>query len=767
VSRGDDVGGRDAVNRRAFFTERLARRAARRPLVTLAVWLAVAVGCALAYLAWGDLLTTSDDFVSAPESKQVEQLVAKRLPGTAADTEVVVVTAPASEADDGGKALKRRVAKLAAEITAVGPGDVASVRSAAAGEGAAALVAKDGRSALILVTLTGAASDAEAHVARVYDLVREADGGDGYAVSMTGSATWGLEARQRAESDLRRAELIGVPIAAVILLLVFGAVAAAAIPLVLAVVAILVAIALTALTGHWFDMSVFAVNMVTVIGLAVGIDYSLLIVSRFREERRAGRDIGAAISRAAGTASRAVFFSGGIVVLALTGLLIVPYSIFTSLGAGAIFVVLAAVAAALTLLPALFRVLGDRVDWGRLRFVRHRATEEGEPDGVWTRAARVMMRRPLIALVAGCGILIVLALPLLGMRTGMTGLDEFPADTSAKRAYETLRRDFSAGIGAPILVAIQGDLADARSKALLGNVDKIAAADDRFTLVGYEAAPEGDLAVVKLAVNADATSGEAMDAVRYLRDEVVPMAESMAPVDVMVGGVPALYTDAIDLIASFTPWVIGVVLGMSFLLLLVAFRSLVIAVQAILMNLLSVGAAYGLVTLVFQDGVGAGLLGFTEVERVLAWLPLLMFCVLFGLSMDYHIFLLSRIRERYDATGDTSGAVIFGVGSTGGIITGAAAIMVAVFAGMAMGDLSIFQQLGFGLAMAVAIDATIVRTVIVPSAMTLTGRACWYLPRWLRWLPKVRVDEGEAEGQTEARAGVKPRGAAAQDAAGP
>ncbi len=736
------------MKRGTFFTERLAALSERRPLVTLAVWVAVAVVCAATYLAWGDALTTTDDFLTTPESKQVEQLVAERLAGTAADTEVVVVTADAAKAADR-KALKRRVAALAGDIAAIGSGDIAGVVAASDAEGAKALISKDGRSALILVTLAGAASDAERHVGTLYDLVREADGRDGYSVAMTGSATWGLEARSRAESDLRRAELIAVPIAIVILLLVFGAVAAAVIPLALAVVAILVAMALTALTGQWFEVSVFAVNMVTVIGLAVGIDYSLLIVSRFREERRAGSEAGIAIRRAAATAGRAVFFSGGIVVLALSALLIVPYTIFTSLGFGAMFVVVAAVVAALTLLPALFHVLGDRVDWGRLRFIKHRANGDGEPDGFWTRAARTMMRRPGIALVVGCGVLVLLTLPLFGMKTGMSGVEEFPDDAVAKRAYVTLQRDFSAGLGSPILVAIRGDLKDQRSQTLLTNVDKIAAADDRFSLVGYEAAPAGDLVVVKLAVNADPTSGAAMDAVRYLRDEVAPLAESMAPVDVLVGGVPGLYTDAIYLIESYTPWVIGVVLGLSFLLLLVAFRSLVIAAQAIVMNLLSVGASYGLVTLVFQDGVGAGLLGFTQVERILAWLPLLMFCVLFGLSMDYHIFLLSRIRERYDATGDTGSAVIFGVGSTGSIITGAAAIMVAVFAGMAMGDLALFQQIGFGLAVAIAIDATIVRTVIVPSAMTLTGRACWYLPSWLGWLPKVKVEGGAGAGAAD------------------
>ena len=752
---------RDGVTLRTVFTERLARRSSRRPRLTLAIWLAVAVACGLVYMAWGDVLTTTDDFLGTPESKQVERLVADRLPGAAADTEVVVVSSTTSRIGDADGAFERRVADLAEQIEAIGPGHVAGVTSIAGAGGtqeddaadstgasdatAKALVAEDGSSTLILVTLPGSASDAEAHVRPLYDLVRDADGRDGFSVTVTGGATWALEARDLAESDLRRGELIGVPIAIVILLLVFGAVAASIIPLALAVVAILVAMALTLALGAWFDVSVFAVNIITVMGLAVGIDYSLLIVSRFREERRAGRDIGAAIARAASTASRAVFFSGGIVVLALTGMLIVPYSIFTSLGAGAIFVVVAAVLAALTLLPAVFRLLGDRVDWGRLPHARRRTADDGERDGLWTRAARAMMRRPLIGLVIGCGVLLLLSVPLLDMKTGMAGLQEFPDDTSAKQAYSALKRDFSAGLGSPILVTLEGDLSDPRTKALLKNAEGLLKATDRFSVVGYEAASEGDLAVLKLAVNAEATSSTAMDAVRYLREEAVPLIEANAPVEVLVGGVPGLFTDAIDLIESFTPWVIGVVLGLSFLLLLVAFRSLVIAAQAIVMNLLSVGASYGLVTLVFQQGVGADLLGFTQVERILAWLPLLMFCVLFGLSMDYQIFLLSRIRECYDQTGDTGEAVIFGVGSTAGIITGAAAIMVAVFAGMAMGDMAMFQQLGFGLAVAIAIDATIVRTVIVPSAMTLFGRSCWYLPRWLHWLPRVKLDEPAGE----------------------
>ncbi len=798
---------------RAYFTERLGRRAARHPKRTLAIWVAVAVVAAIVSSLWVGVLVATDDFVTTPESKQVERLVAERLPGAAADTEVVVVSSAEHRLGDADGAFERRVAELAGRIEAIGPDHVTSVVSIAGGADALAsapsggtagsdadtttdgagsdgpsdaaseepttdaaalaeaLVSDDADATILLVTLAGSASEADVHTEPLYDLVRAEDGREGFAVAMTGDGTWAIEARDLAASDLRRGELIGVPMAMIILVLVFGAVVAALVPLALAAVAIAVATALTILMGVWFDVSIFATNIITMMGLAVGIDYSLLIVSRFREERRAGRGLDDAVGRSAATASRAVFFSGGIVVLALTGMLIVPYSIFTSLGAGSIFVVIAAVVAALTLLPAVLRLLGDRVD--RLRVPvpgRRKDAGTSQPDGVWTRAARAMMRRPLIALVAGCGTLLILAIPLLDMKTGIPGVREFPDSASAKRAFVVLEREFSAGLSAPILVTIEGDLTDPAIAERLEQLQALAGTDERFELVGFETAEADDLAVIKLAVDADSTSEEAMEAVHYLREEAVPLLEAMAPVDVLVGGVPGLYTDAIDLIDVFTPWVIGVVLALSFVLLLVAFRSLVIAVQSILMNLLSVGAAYGLVTLVFQQGYGVDLLGFTQVERILAWLPLLMFCVLFGLSMDYHIFLLSRIRERYDETGDTREAVIFGVGSTAGIITGAAAIMVAVFAGVAMGDMAMFQQLGFGLAVAIAIDATVVRTVIVPTAMTLLGRWSWYLPKWLEWLPRVRVDAAEpspAGAPDEALPGGVASGAGAGVAATP
>jgi RND superfamily putative drug exporter len=778
--------------RRVSFTERLARRSARHPWRALIVWLAIAGAAALVYGFGSDLLVATESFLTRPESQRVEQLVSEHLPGSDAATEVVVVSSPTRTLADADGVFMGRVAELAKGIEAIGDEHIAGVvsvagvsgaageamaeqavaaqaaagESATAGQGAtsgdassqaaasgsqteqsaaealaATLVSADGRTTLMLVSLAGSASESDEHIDRLYDLVRAQDGRDGFDVSITGAGTWERETKDLAASDLRRGELIGVPIALVVLVLVFGAVAAALVPLALAAVAIALALALTVLLGAGFDVSVFAVNVVTMIGLAVGIDYSLLIVSRYREERRAGHDVGAAVARAGATASRAVLFSGGIVVVALTGMLVVPFSIFTSLGAGAIFVVGAAVIAALSLLPAVLRLLGDRIDRLRVRRSPGRFAEDGHPDSLWTRIARTMMRRPLVSLAVSCGVLLLLAVPMLHMQTGMPGVREFPDSTSGKRAFTVLKGQFSAGLTSPIVVAIDGKLTDPQVAAALKKLQAAAAADGRFETVGFQKTDAGDFALLKLAVNDDPTSGKAMDAVRDLRSTLVPEAVGDAPVEVLVGGVPGLYTDVIDLIDSFTPWVIGIVLALSFVLLLFAFRSLVIAVQAILMNLLSVGAAYGLVTLVFQDGVGAGLLGFTSVERILAWLPLLMFCVLFGLSMDYHIFLLSRIRERYDQSGDTRDAVVFGVGSTGGIITGAALIMVAVFAGVAMGDMTMFQQLGFGLAVAIAIDATIVRVVTVPATMTLLGRASWYLPRWLEWLPQVKLDE--------------------------
>ena len=509
--------------------------------------------------------------------------------------------------------------------------------------------------------------EVDEHMARLYDIVSGADGRDGFTVVLTGTGAWERDASEVAESDLRRGEAIGIPIALVILVIVFASVVAALVPLALGVVAIIVGAALTALLGEGFMVSVFALNIVMMMGLAVGIDYTLFILSRFREELAAGRAVPDAVGRSAATASRAVLFSGMTVVIALCGMLVVPFTIFTSLGAGAILVVAAAVAAALTLLPAVLAPAGPPRERAaaaarpagaaRSRGGRDRspAAQPGSPaafgGGFWTRTASAIMRRPVVSLAAGAGILLLLAAPGLDMRRGESGITGLPEDLGTRRGYEILAAEFSSGLTSPILVAVDGDLRDPRVAAALEKLRAEVQADGRFSVTGFERSDEGKLGVLSLAVDADGTGAAAAQAVRELRSDLIPAATAGAPVRVLVGGGPAQFADMIDLIDLYTPIVIAVVLLLSCLLLLVAFRSLVIAVKAVFMNLLSVGAAYGLLTLVFQQGVGAGIFGFQETGVVESWVPLLLFCILFGLSMDYQVFLLSRIRERYDQRG--------------------------------------------------------------------------------------------------------------------
>ena len=331
------------------------------------------------------------------------------------------------------------------------------------------------------------------------------------------------------------------------------------------------------------------------------------------------------------------------------------------------------------------------------------------------------------------------------MQRGESGVAGLPERLGTRRGYEILKAQFSAGLTSPILIAVDGDLSDPAVAGAVRKLRTAAQADGRFAITGFQRSQDGMLGLLSLAVNSDSTGSGASQAVRDLRADVIPAALGGAPARVLVGGGPAAFADMIDLVDLYTPVVIAAVLLLSCGLILLAFRSLVIAVQAVVMNVLSVGAAYGLLTLVFQKGIGASLFGFSRTDVIESWVPLLLFCILFGLSMDYQVFLLSRIRERYDQCGNTDEAVAFGIQSTSGIITGAALIMVAVFAGLASGDLVMFQEIGFGLAVAVALDATLVRTVVVPSTMSLLGRWNWYLPRWLDWLPRVSLEEGAAE----------------------
>jgi putative drug exporter of the RND superfamily len=719
---------------------RLSRASARHPKRTLAIWGAVLL-VAIASIAtlMAGALTAEVRFLGNPESERAAAILEQRLGTQDHPVETLVI-----EADDGVLSTAARrdaITTAVRDIGAIEKDKVLSVTSPVGPEGAR-LVSNDANTAIIPVTLAGDAKTAQDNVAPVLDVADGLSGTEGLSVTVTGRGAIDTDQNATAERDLLIGEAIGIPIALLIMLFVFGSVVSALVPLALAMTSIITALGLTAAIGTGYQLSFFVTNMITMMGLAVGIDYALFIVSRYRDERAAGTDTLTAIETSTGTAGRAVTYSGITVVVALVGLLLVPNNIFLSLGIGAVLVVLVAVLASMTLLPAVMAALGDRFDAARIPFLR-RTGGEGR---VWARIADAVMRRPGTALVIAAAALIIATIPLAGINTGSAGVGNLPSDSSSRQAYETLGREFDAGAVAPAVIALEGEVRSPQGQKAIGDLRTALAGDARFGEGQLEQSDAGDAAVLTVPVRAEATSLAARGAVSDLRSDILPAAFSGSGIETAVAGQTAETLDFVDITNRYLPIVVGLVLVLSFIVLLIAFRSVVIPITAILMNLLSVGVAYGLLVLVFQDGVGAGLLGFQQVDTIEAWLPLFLFAVLFGLSMDYHVFLLSRIRERYEATGDTAVSVRDGIASSGRLITGAALIMVAVFSGFAAGQLVMFQQMGFGLAVAVLIDATIVRSILVPATMRLLGARNWYLPKFLQWLPRVDV-EGSRGGE--------------------
>ena len=718
----------------------LARVASRHPWYAVAIWVvALLVAGILSARVLGDALTTDTDFTNEPEAKRASGLLEERLGGRGEGTEFVVVSGPSSVTEPEYKAF---VEDLQTRIAALGPDVVRHVGSYLTEEGP---VSDTGRSTLMPVTLAVAGDTPDPEKAEL--LVKTVEGvaaPDGLQALVAGPATLESDFIRLAEEGLQKGESIGLAVALVVLVFVFGAVVAALIPVILAVMAIVIALGSAALFGLAFDLPFFIANMITMIGLAVGIDYSLFIVSRYREERARGLDKNDAIANTGATAGRAVLVSGLTVVVGLMGMLLLPNTIYRSIGLGAILVVVIAVVASLTLLPAVLVLLGDKVDALRIRGRKNSSNQR--QSRFWDRVAGAVMRRPVVSLLLTAGLLAVAALPYFGINEGFSGVSTLPDEAESKQAFLIMDAEFSGGLGSPVEVVIDGNLTPTAS-ASITEMQALLSLDPTFGPSELEINETGDLALISVPLSGDVAADAAMEAVRELRDDVVPGVFGEVPVDVFVGGDTAYNIDYLDQTAFYTPIVFVFVLGLSFVLLTVAFRSLVIPAKAISMNLLSVGAAYGLVVLFFQEGAGpeffkdiARWLGFGQVEAIETGVPLFMFSVLFGLSMDYHVFLLSRIRERFDQTGNNGESVAYGLRTTGSLITGAAAIMVAVFGGFAGGPLVALQQMGFGLAAAVALDATIVRSVLVPATMKLLGRRNWYLPSWLEWLPQVNLE---------------------------
>jgi RND superfamily putative drug exporter len=488
--------------------------------------------------------------------------------------------------------------------------------------------------------------------------------------------------------------------------------------------------------------------MMTGMGLALGIDYSLFIVSRFREERAGGLDKHAAIQRTAATASRAVLFSGTTFVIALLGMFLVPTNLLRSMAAGAVIVGVVSVAAALTLLPAMLHLLGDRVNSLRLPFVGTRlgGADSGE-SRVWRAFIEGVLRHRIIMLTLTVGVLVALAVPLLGIHIGQSGVATLPDNLPSKQGYVAEQHYFPHQ--APYPVEIVADGGDARAQRDMSKLERVLATDPWFGSGTIQASADGKLLALTVPIRGDVVSSPDVAAVRQLRSDVIPSVFAGSHASVYVGGQTAETADYFSAVSAPTPYVFLFVLGLTFILLLLAFRSLVIALVSILLNLISVGAAYGLLTLVFIHGIGADFFGFQKVSAIDAWVPLFLFSVLFALSMDYQVFLMSRIKERYDETGSTTEAVVGGVASTAKIITGAALIIVAVFSGFARGQLDMFQQMGFGVAVALLLDATLIRSIVLPCTLSLLGERSWYLPRWLHWLPRIEVESPHIAPRTD------------------
>ncbi len=719
----------------------LVLASARHPWRTIGAWVAAMVLAVVAIGALlGGALTTEGKPTNNPQSQRAKDVREAAFPPSSASaiTDLVVVHSPRYTVE--APQFHSLVRTLAREVRAAKK--VKSVRSYLDTPDPS-LVSKDRHATLVQFAMP---KESTSGMDDVISAVRSANASPAFDVTVTGTQTTNHDFNKLSEDDLRSGELqFGLPAAMIVLLLVFGALVAGLVPLLIALPSIVVALALVAVLGHAFTLSIFVVNMLTGMGLALGIDYALFVVSRFREERGQGREKLDAIGASALTANRAVVFSGTTFVIAMFGMLIVPSSIMRSLAIGAITVGIVSVVASFTLLPALLGVLGDRVDRGRLPLVGRRSVEASNPEGrVWGAIVHAVLKRPVLSMAAAVALLLAAASPIFGMHIGTSGPTLIPKRFEARQGFESLQRNFPGATADPVEIVVAKGTAEPPVEQALARLRATLAADPRFGRGRIERSPDGRVAVLSAPVRGDPSGNAAVSAVRHLRSTTVPDTFEGTDAQVFVGGTTSENIDYFDSVIGPAPWVIALVLGLTLVFLTVVFRSLVVAGTAVVLNLLSVGAAYGLLVLVFQHGFASSLLGFHHVHTIEAWVPLFLFSVLFGLSMDYQVFLLSRIKERHDQTRDTTRAVTFGVASTARIITGAALIIVAVFAGFAAGELVMFQQMGFGVAVALLIDATIIRSIVLPAVMHLLGRWNWYLPSWLEWLPRIQV-EGPAQ----------------------
>jgi RND superfamily putative drug exporter len=723
------------VNQTKNIAARAGRWSAQHRRTAILGWLAFVIVAVFAGGAIGTETLDEEDY-GVGESREADRAIAGAFPEDPSETVVVRNESVNASSPEFRAVVDDVVAKLEATDA------VTDVESPYAGE--RGKISPDGDTALVEFKVVAPPDDSETEVTDVVEAslatVDELAGAHpGYEISQFGGASADKALSESFEEDFQRAETTALPITLIILLLAFGAVVAALVPLGLAAMAVAAAIGLLGPMSQLWPVDEAASSVILLIGLAVGVDYSMFYLRREREERAAGRSSEAALEAAAATSGRAVLVSGITVAIAMAGMYLAGASTFTSFATGTILVVAIAVIGSLSVLPALLSWLGDRVNKGRIPFLTPPEQRVGEQTRIWSAILDPVLRRPAISATLAAAFLLVLAIPVLNLKMAVPGIDSLPQDLEVIQTYNVIQDEFP-GEEIPATVAIEtGDASPQEVQAGIAELeDEVAASDLYQQPITVEVSDDESVTVVNVPIAGDGTDDRSYDALNTLRDDIIPATiGSVAGVEANVTGFTAGSSDFNDLMAERVPLVFGFVFAMAFILLLVTFRSIVIPIKAILLNLLSVGAAYGLVVWIFQEGHLESVLGFESTGAVTSWLPLFLFVVLFGLSMDYHVFIISRIREAYDGGMATADAVSHGIKSTASVVTAAAIVMVAVFAIFATLSAVEFKQFGVGLAAAVLIDATIIRGVLLPAAMKLLGDWNWYLPRSLHWLPRV------------------------------
>jgi uncharacterized membrane protein YdfJ with MMPL/SSD domain len=711
---------------------RAGRWSARHWKTAVFGWL----GFVLVAYALGALVGTNSLSVNEPgpgESGQVQQILNDEFEQPA--KELVLVQSPSLTATSAGfhAAVRDVIRRLDAQP------NVTNVESPFAA-GNAGRISSDGHSALVQFDIRGKSEDAKDKVAPILATVADAwDARPQFTIEEFGGGSVNKGISDQFGKDLLKAGVLSLPVTLAILLLTFGALVAAGIPLLLALTSVLAAIGLLALPSKVLPMDDAVNAVVLLIGLAVGVDYSMFYLKRAREERAAGRTECASIEAAAATSGRSVLISGFTVIVAMAGMFISGDKTFEGFAAATMLVVATSVIGSLTVLPALLSKLGDRVNKGRVPFLRSPDQRVGE-SRFWGAIVGRVLRRPLVSGILAAGVLIALAVPALRLQTTQNSIESYPRSLAVIRTYDKIQKAFPGdALAAQVLVAAPDVRSGAARSAIAELSRRALATGEMFRPIEVDVNSAGTVALISIPIAGNGTNSASKHAVHTLRDDLVPATVGRLPdVTTGVGGMTASSIDFEQQFRQRTPYVFAFVFALTFVLMLLAFRSIVIAVKAIALNALSVAAAYGILVLVFQDGVGRGLIGASS-GGIESFMPMFLFVILFGLSMDYHVFILSRIREGVDHGMSTDEAVEHGIKTTAGVVTSAAIVMVLVFSVFITLSFDLLKQFGVGLAAAVLIDATIIRAVLLPASMKLLGDWNWYLPSWLEWLPRVAV----------------------------